>query len=504
MKVLLDTNIIINRESFPTDPNIGFLFKWLDKLQYEKTIHPISIEEIEKNSNLKLVHQMKIKLGNYNVLRTLAPICDEIRNFVDNVDKTENAKNDSKILNELLCERVDCLITEDKEIYTKADSLNLSHKVFTINSFIEKVVTENPDFIDYKVPIVKKEYFGNINVNDPFFDSFKEDYGQEDYLRWFNKKANEIAYISKSGDRIIGLLYLKTEDGSENYSDIEPVFSRKKRLKIGTFKVATPGIYIGERFLKIVFDHAVRFKADEIYVTIFNNNATKQDLVNLLKDFGFNCWGTKTSNHGKEEVYVRDFSKIVDKSSPRKTFPYFSVDSDAFIVPIYPEYHTNLLPDSILRTESSLDFVENEPFRNAIVKVYVSRSIEKNLKAGDLIIFYRTGGYYLSVITTIGIVDSVITDIKDEEQFKILCGKRSVFNSDEELHHEWIRDKNRPFIVNFLYAYSLPKRINLKRLIELGIVSGIDNAPRGFVKINKEDFLKIIKEVEVDEGIIVY
>ena len=36
---------------------------------------------------------------------------------------------------------------------------------------------------------------------------------------------------------ILGFLYLKTEDESENYSDITPVFKPMRRLKVGTFKV---------------------------------------------------------------------------------------------------------------------------------------------------------------------------------------------------------------------------------------------------------------------------
>jgi hypothetical protein len=77
-----------------------------------------------------------------------------------------------------------------------------------------------------------------------------------------------------------------------------------------------------------------------------------------------------------------------------------------------------------------MDFVENEPHRNAISKVYISRSIERNLDSGDVIIFYRTGdypAYYKSVVTTISAVDSVIDNIPTEEDFIRLCRKRSAF-----------------------------------------------------------------------------
>ena len=47
MRALLDTNIIIHRENvIPTNSTIGQLFYWLDKLHYEKVIHPLSVKEL--------------------------------------------------------------------------------------------------------------------------------------------------------------------------------------------------------------------------------------------------------------------------------------------------------------------------------------------------------------------------------------------------------------------------------------------------------------------------
>lgn len=36
---------------------------------------------------------------------------------------------------------------------------------------------------------LKFEYFSNISLNDPFFDSLKEDY--EEFSDWFRRKSNE-------------------------------------------------------------------------------------------------------------------------------------------------------------------------------------------------------------------------------------------------------------------------------------------------------------------------
>jgi hypothetical protein len=226
---------------------------------------------------------------------------------------------------------------------------------------------------------------------------------------------------------LAAFLYLKVEGEQEPYPDIVPTFRPRKRLKIGTFKVNLNGYKLGERFLKIVFDIAIKQRVDEVYVTIFPHTVEQVRLIKLLEDFGFVQWGEKRNPFGAERVYLRDMTPRFDSSKPRLTFPYIRRSVRTFLVPIWPQYHTELLPDSILKTESPADFVEHEPYRNAIRKVYVSRSHFRDLKAGDVIVFYRTGGYYKSVVTTLGIVEGVHNDIQNEEQFLRLCRKRSVF-----------------------------------------------------------------------------
>ncbi|MGA9048045.1 MAG: PIN domain-containing protein [Dehalococcoidia bacterium] len=505
MKVLLDTNIIIHREAATVvNEDIGVLFKWLDNLHYSKCIHHLTIEEIEKHQDPEVRKTFEVKLRNYNILKTTAPIKDSVYSLIGPLDKNENDVNDTIIINELFAGRVDILITEDKKIINKASILNVADKVYTIDSFLEKVTKEHPNLTDYKVLSVRKSYFGNLKLSDDFFNSFIEDYPE--YTEWFNKKADEPVYICLSENKLIALLYLKVEDKNEIYSDINPPLLPKKRLKIGSFKVVLNGYRLGERFLKIVFDNALLFKVEEIYVSIFDKRIEQQRLINLLEDYGFRYHGVKVGLGGKELVYVRSCEKKADRSSPKLTYPFFSVRGRIFIVSIYPKYHTELFPDSILQTESPADYVENEPYRNAISKVFISRSMERGLSSGDVIVFYRTAdaypAYYHSVVTTIGVVENVITNIKDENDFIELAAKRSVF-SNGSLSQEWKRSLYRPFIVNFLYVYSLPKRINLQKLIEIGVIPSTNDVPRGFTQITVPNLKDILKECQADESIAV-
>jgi len=340
-------------------------------------------------------------------------------------------------------------------------------------------------------------------MGDPFFESFKADY--VGFGDWFNRKADEIAYVCKADDgEILAFLYLKLERESESYHDIQPPFGSKCRVKIGTFKVSLNGYKLGERFLKIIFDNALQWRVDEIYTTIFRRRTDQERLISLLEDWGFKWAGTKRSASGEEDVYVRGFAAYADRNAPSITYPFVSRAARKYMVPIYPEYHTELLPDSILRTESPLDYVEHKPNRNAIRKAYISRSIRKDMRPGDIIVFYRTASngpaHYTAVATTIGVVESVVLGIRSFDDFKSTCQKRTVFN-DEELRKFWdYKPSMRPFVVNFLYVHSLPKRPNLSTLKANAIIT---DAPRGFEIIDEDAFAKLLSISNADDRIIV-
>lgn len=494
-KVLLDTNIIIYRETDRIlNPNTPNLFNWLDKLHYDKYIHPLSEQEIAQYKDVEKRNVILSKIGSYNKLTSLAPLSERISELLKS-DKDVNSQNDTKILNELYCGRVDIFITEDRGLYNKAQCLGIADKVFSIESFSEKMLSEHPSLIDYNVLAVRKKKIGDINIRDEFFDSLRESY--EGFDNWLNKKSQEDAYVCYLGNSLKAFLYLKQENEDENYSNIVPILPPKKRLKIGTFKVAMNGLKLGERFLKIAFDNAVNMNVDEIYVTIFDsdeNDLPKQALVKQLQDFGFYRWGIKNNVEG---VYVRNMTKVFDTENPKHTFPLFNKYADTYICPIYPQYHTSLLPDSILNNESPYDFQENEPFRNAITKVYISRSIFKDLRRGDNIIFYRTGGLYHGVITTIGVVNRVLYPHTLDE-FKDCCKRRTIF-TDSELERHWnYNTKYRPFVVEFLYTYSFPiPKVNLKALCDADVLS-IENMPRGFYLISQDKFDKILEMTRTD------
>ena len=80
MKVLLDTNIIIHREANKIyNLDIGQLFNWLEKLKYDKYIHPLTIEELNRYKDQNSLKTMNIKIESYNQLKYQAPLSDTIK-----------------------------------------------------------------------------------------------------------------------------------------------------------------------------------------------------------------------------------------------------------------------------------------------------------------------------------------------------------------------------------------------------------------------------------------
>ena len=504
-KVLLDTNVIIHRERMDSrvNPNVWLLFNRIEKCWYEKWIHPDTKSELENYDDKEIVKLMKDKIKNYSVLKNVSDDCEEISK-IRLEDKTQNSINDTNILKEVFNKRVDFLITQDKAILRKAEKLWIDYKVYDIDSFLDKLTTENPEFNDYKVLSVRKKTFWEININDSFFDSLKNDYKW--FIEWFNSKSQEPVYVCYwEQNEIQWFLYLKVEDENEYYWDITPQFSRKKRLKIWTFKVSHYWYKLWERFLKIAFDNAIIKNVDEIYLTIFNSWEEKERLISLISDRWFEECGKKWD----ELVFVRDFRKNFDLNNPLKTYPYISRNSKIFVCPILKKYHTEMFPDSILTTESPWDFIEWEPHRNSIRKIYISSTFEFNkIHKWDIILIYMAAwSRYLSVITSVCVVEDVIYNISSLDELIQYCKKRSLF-TDNELK-ERREYKPRPtfkpeknlMLTKLSYNIALPTpKVNLDKLLQLWILKA---PPRSFTEISREQFDLFIKESRLNESYIV-
>jgi hypothetical protein len=347
--------------------------------------------------------------------------------------------------------------------------------------------------------------FNEIPLTDTFFDSLKQDY--KEFHGWYSRKAHESesAYVQYTNGKLTGFMYLKIEEGE--ISDISPPLPDAKRLKIGTLKVDAHGTKLGERFIKKAFDSAIVNKVDEIYVTVF---ARHKLLIELLEEYGFVlAENTKTTINGIEKIYIKDLKHRNLTGNLRKGYPFTDTrKSNCFLLGIRSQWHSKLFPDSILNTES-YDLLSDISFTNSISKIYIcSMEGVDQIKPGDLIVIYRMKaeddpGFaeYRSVATSICVVE----EFKDKHSFNNVgeyltyTKKYSVFD-ELELKNWW--KLNKLYIIKLLYNAALTKRVIRKTLAE---DVGIDRDIRwGFVKLTKNQFLKIASLGGVDERLIIH
>lgn len=339
--------------------------------------------------------------------------------------------------------------------------------------------------------------FNKINLNDPFFDSLKEDYSE--FEKWFERKrlTGDKAYILQD-DGIQAFLYLKLE--TDAITDIEPQLESARRLKVGTFKVNPHGTRLGERFIKKIFDHAIQSGVISAYVTVFDKH---RQLMNLLISYGFQRYGTKTTKNGTEAVLIKPFRGA--GSDMVINYPRFSTKAGKkHLLAIYPDFHTRLFPDSILKNES-FDVVQDISHTNSIHKIYVTSMDVRGLRPSDLLVIYRTGdgqgpAYYRSVVTSICTVEEVKSkyDFGSLSDFLSYCEQYSVFNTDELA--DWF-NKSRLYVIKMLYNAAFTKRLTRGNLIEN---IGLNGDQRwNFIALADTHFNSIIQQGGIHENLII-
>lgn len=345
-----------------------------------------------------------------------------------------------------------------------------------------------------KLGILTYRQFSEFRLDDPFFDSLREDYPGFD--AWFSSKIQEHAYANETETGLQGFLYVKLEAGP--VTDVVPPLGNSRHLKIGTLKVVAHGTRLGELLVKKALDHAISDGADDVYVTVFPKH---EGTVRLLERYGFEAVGSK----GGERVLVKDLTKA--RAEPAASFPLLPAGADrVFLLGIYPKWHTRLFPDSKLHTEGP-DIVKDISHSNSIHKVYLTsmRGVP-DLVPGDILLIYRTSddlgpAHYRSVVTSICVVEELknIESFSSEEAFLAYTLPLSVFE-EEELRGFW-KNKSYPHIIRFTYNAALKKRITRQVLIDEGLIDPAAYA--GFMRLDLDALRKIMDLGEVDESLAV-
>lgn len=490
-RYLLDTNAIIERESFDNiSSEVALTYRWIDKMNGTKFVHPNTFIELEKYKDEKIKNSILKKLESYEKLIPSSEKTTDYEEICSRFSNDINSKIDNEILLQVYNGTVDYLITSDIGILRKAKQLYIKENVLTPYEFLVLIEKENPKLVEYDVLSIKLVPIGTIDINDKFFDTLREDYGGSDFNNWLKKKNTEPAYIFQNKEGLQGFLYLKTEDEDEDYSNFSPKFNPAKRLKVGTFKISQRGLRLGERFIKIIIDNAIRRNVDEVYVTIFEDKRSEVVYLKaILEQWGFVKKAINVKNG--ETVLVKDMRHYDNNKNPKFNYPLLKQNAKISILPIISQYHTKLFPDLHLKHED-MNLYDEMACRYAIEKIYVCGCKQVNCVPGDLVCIYRMGDYYktyTSVVSGIGIIQEIMY-IYNEDSFIKECKNKSVF-TEEELRILF-RNIGYRTIIKILFLEGFENKINLATLRNSGILSEND-APRINTMLSRTSFSKLMQ-----------
>ena len=496
--ILLDTNIVIKRES-----NVGVsfevakLFNWFGKQNITTFVHPLTKEELSGYKDEAVRNAVLTKINSYNILPSFQTSTDLLYESV--IARHSNDKNgqvDNALLLEVYNDNVGLLLSDDNLILRKAEELYIRDRVLTsaeLLAYFEKCYPQN---IEYEMLAVKLRRFDEVDLNSEFFDTLREDYEGREFDNWFKRKGSEKAYIFEERGVLKGFLYVKVEMPNEpDYLKIEPVLSPKKRLKVGTFKIERTGFRLGERFLKIIFDNARNNGVEEIYVTLFEDKRENvKALQQLMEQWGFKKHGYKKDNG--ELVLVKSMEEYDCEKEPKFNYPLIADSASYFFLPIFPKYHTDLFPDMILKNENMHLYQENKAHRYAIEKIYLTGSWDIKAKPGDVVLIYRTGERWpkrnSSVVSGMAIIQDIVKTGSVEECIEI-CKNRSIFSEAEIVQEH----ATRPTVVKLLDYIPFRNKVKLYQLYDNGIVPD-GSGPRSFESLSKEEY-EIIYKIGMEE-----
>lgn len=301
--------------------------------------------------------------------------------------------------------------------------------------------------------------FRELRLEDPFFDSLKKGYA--DFADWFVSKADADVYVVEDDTAMSGMLYLKPEIGP--VPDVRPPLPHLRWLKVGTLKIEGRGTKLGERVIKKIFDTAISENMDGIYVTVFD---VHEDLIRLFERYGFAQVGTKSTDNGEELVLARRLDEF--SGNMISDYPFVHTTRQrAWLLAVYPEYHTQLLPDSILNNEPR-EIVRDVSHTNTIHKVYIGKIPLTRMSPGDAVVIYRTTdhmgpAYYRSVASSICVIEEVRRkrDFASVEAFLEYTAPHSVF-TEEEISEQF-QESDRLYVARMTYNVAFNRRITRGR-----------------------------------------
>lgn len=493
MDVLVDTNILIHRESDDVVPeSLRELERSLNEEGHRKLVHPLSVNEIRQDPNKERRKQSESRVETYVRLSYPPSPSGSDSEFREIIPEASNSNDrvDNMLLFAAYDDAVDFLITEDREMHRKALELGIQDRVFTIEEGKEYFAKDRPPIRGPAA--IQRTTFGELDLNDPIFDSLKEEY--EEFVSWAESKGDRPAWVNYTEDGSLGsILIIKTRE-TENIG-VDPPLGRETRLKISTLKVgeARWGSKVGELLISIAIREAINLELSQVYLTHY---ITEEDyLVDLIESYGFEHASNKDDG---EAIFLKRLIPPVgvdpdplEMASQYYPSFYDGPDVDKFIVPVQPKYHNKLFTSYQKRQPPIHEFSgEFHSEGNAIRKAYLSNSKTRKINPGDLLLFYRSVDH--QEVTSLGVCEQVEYGLTDPDEISRIVGKRSVF-SEQEIQG---LAESPTTVLLFSWHFDLPSPISYEQLIENNVLSG---PPQVMQELDEQGYRYIRKHGGVDE-----
>lgn len=483
LRFLLDTNILIPLQDsmLVLEPSLANFVRLAGVGGHQLLYHPASKTDIDRDKNIQRRDRTLARLQQYTKLER-APSSPR-----NTAQTSANDACDNDILHALECSAVHALVTEDKEIHTKARQAGFGDRVYTIQT-AEDWLRRLHEPAEVHLPNIEDVPMYNLTsqLNSTLFDSLRANYDspERSFNKWFHDKSQTgrkawIARTKQGSIEAICIYAMQTNEVINNAKESLQGLS----LKLCTFKVGEQirGQKIGELFLKAAF----RFATDNRCENIFVHTSDDQFyLLELLSEFGFQrrgVYGTDImlvkahpSLPPVEDIPALDYAKMY--------FPHYRKDASVqkFLVPIQPQYHQVLFPE--LSRQGQL-FNGNSVAGNAIKQAYLCKAPSNQVHAGDIVLFYRSKDEM--AVTTIGIVERYETHTEAAKIMQ-LVSRRTVYSQTEieAMTNKSVR------VMLFRLVGHFNKPISLASLKHDANVSG---KLMSITKISDDSFSKILR-----------
>ena len=443
--------------------------------------HPASKTDIDRDKDIQRRDRTLARLQQYTKLEG-APSSPR-----NTAQTSANDACDNDILHALECSAVHALVTEDKEIHAKARHAGFGDRVYNIQTaedwlrrLHEPAEVHLPNIED--VPM----YSLTNQLDSPLFDSLRANYDtpERSFNKWFHDKAQTgrkawIARLDQGDVEAICIYAMQTDEVINDDRDCLQELS----LKLCTFKVGEQirGRKIGELFLKAAFRFATDNRCENIFV---HTSPDQVYLLDLLSDFGFE----KRGMYGTDIMLVKmhpSSAPTVDIAAidyARRFFPHYRKDATVrkFLVPIQPQYHQILFPELARQVQL---FGGNSVAGNAIKQAYLCKAPSKQVRPGDVVLFYRTGDE--KSVTTIGIVERYEVH-DDATNIMQIVSRRTVYSQKEI--EAMTKTPTKVMLFRLVGHFSTP--IPFSSLTHESIVSG---AIQSITKISDDSFSRLLR-----------